>query len=106
MNADGTKLSKRQGDIKISHYRENNIFPLALLNFIVHSGGGFSKDLERHLKPKCYSIEELVNQVFVKFVVSFLKISSCRLINYKRRYVRQIIDLPKEKCVLIKNKNR
>ncbi|KAJ8920758.1 hypothetical protein NQ315_004898, partial [Exocentrus adspersus] len=57
MNADGTKLSKRQGDIKISHYREINVFPLALLNFIVHSGGGFTKDAERHLKPKCYTFE-------------------------------------------------
>lgn len=63
MNPDGTKLSKRQGDIKISHYRENHILPMALINFIVHSGGGFTKDLERLLKPKCYSIEELVDQV-------------------------------------------
>ncbi|CAG9771450.1 unnamed protein product [Ceutorhynchus assimilis] len=62
MNPDGTKLSKRQGDIKISSYRENHIFPLALLNFIVNSGGGFEKDQERHLKPKCYTIQELSNQ--------------------------------------------
>lgn len=63
MNTDGTKLSKRQGDIKISYYRDNHIFPLALINFIVHSGGGFAKDLERHLKPKCYTLEELTDQV-------------------------------------------
>ncbi|VEN35936.1 unnamed protein product [Callosobruchus maculatus] len=62
MNADGTKLSKRQGDVKISYYRENGIFPLALLNFIVHSGGGFSKDLQRHVKPKCYTVNELAEQ--------------------------------------------
>lgn len=71
MNTDGTKLSKRQGDIKISYYRDNNIFPLALLNFIVNSGGGFSKNLERHLKPKCYTIEELTEQVYL------LKILNC-----------------------------
>lgn len=63
MNADGTKLSKRQGDIRIGSYRENHIFPLALLNFIVNSGGGFEKDQEKFLKPKCYTIEELCDQV-------------------------------------------
>lgn len=63
MNADGTKLSKRQGDIKISSYREKHVFPLALLNFIVQSGGGFAKDLEKNVKPKCHTIEELSKQV-------------------------------------------
>ncbi|KAJ8941090.1 hypothetical protein NQ314_010495 [Rhamnusium bicolor] len=62
MNVDGTKLSKRQGDIRVSHYKENHIFPLALINFIVQSGGGFTKDLERNIKPRCYSIEDLSNQ--------------------------------------------
>lgn len=63
MNQDGTKLSKRQGDIKISYYREKGIFPLALLNFITHSGGGFAKDSEKHLKPVCYNLDELTQQV-------------------------------------------
>lgn len=63
MNSDGTKLSKRQGDIKISYYRDRGVFPLALINFITHSGGGFSKDSERFLQPKCYSLEELIDQV-------------------------------------------
>lgn len=63
MNSDGTKLSKRQGDIKISHYRDKGIFPLALINFITQSGGGFTKDLERYLKPTCYSMQELIDQV-------------------------------------------
>lgn len=65
MNADGTKLSKRQGDIKISSYRDKGIIPLALLNFITHSGGGFTKDSERHLKPTIYSMEELTEQVCI-----------------------------------------
>lgn len=66
MNADGTKLSKRQRDIKISSYRDKGIFPLALINFITHSGGGFTKDAERHLKPMCYSMEELIDQVCIQ----------------------------------------
>ncbi|CAH0557037.1 unnamed protein product [Brassicogethes aeneus] len=75
LNADGTKLSKRQGDIKISSYKEENIFPLALVNFIVQSGGGFSKDLEKNVRPKCHTIEELASQ----FDITKLKNHSGRL---------------------------
>lgn len=60
MNADGSKLSKRQGDIRIGSYRDSHVFPLALLNFIVISGGGFGKT---QLKPQCYTIDQLSQQV-------------------------------------------
>lgn len=61
MNSDGTKLSKRQGDIQISNYKENGIFPQALINFVISSGGGFN--FEQGLKMKCYSMNELKEQV-------------------------------------------
>lgn len=61
MNADGSKLSKRQGDIRIGSYRDSHVFPLALLNFIVISGGGFDKPQS---KPQCYTIDQLSQQVF------------------------------------------
>lgn len=70
LNPDGTKLSKRQNDIKISHYRESGIFPLALMNFIVNSGGGFQKDLERGVKPRCFTLEELARQFSVQGINS------------------------------------
>ncbi|KAJ0181457.1 hypothetical protein K1T71_003542 [Dendrolimus kikuchii] len=41
VNADGTKLSKRQSDVKVEDYRNKYIFPLALVNYITLSGGGF-----------------------------------------------------------------
>ncbi|KAL4707165.1 hypothetical protein ACJJTC_018900 [Scirpophaga incertulas] len=41
VNADGTKLSKRQSDVKVEDYRNKGIFPLALVNYITLSGGGF-----------------------------------------------------------------
>ncbi|EFA03776.2 putative glutamate--tRNA ligase, mitochondrial-like Protein [Tribolium castaneum] len=62
MNPDGSKLSKRQGDIRIGHYRDLGIFPLALINFITNSGGGFEKDSEQNVKPKCYTMDELARQ--------------------------------------------
>lgn len=70
LNADGTKLSKRQNDIRISHYRESGIFPLALINFIVNSGGGFRKDQERGVKPQCFTMEELAEQFSVENINS------------------------------------
>lgn len=63
LNSDGTKLSKRQNDIKISHFRENGIFPLALLNYVVDAGGGFEKDLLQNVKLKIYTADELASQV-------------------------------------------
>ncbi|XP_049887798.1 probable glutamate--tRNA ligase, mitochondrial [Pectinophora gossypiella] len=41
VNSDGTKLSKRQCDVRVEDYRRNGIFPLALVNYITLSGGGF-----------------------------------------------------------------
>lgn len=65
LNSDGTKLSKRQNDIKISHFRESGIFPLALLNYVVNAGGGFEKDLQQNVKMKIHTIDELANQVCI-----------------------------------------
>ncbi|XP_055606334.1 probable glutamate--tRNA ligase, mitochondrial isoform X2 [Uranotaenia lowii] len=45
MNANGSKLSKRQKDVQLDHYRKMGIFPQALLNFITQSGGGFDRNL-------------------------------------------------------------
>lgn len=70
MNSDGSKLSKRQNDIRISHYKESGIFPLALVNFIVNSGGGFQKDLERGARPKCFTLNELAQQFNVEKINS------------------------------------
>ncbi|XP_021209062.1 probable glutamate--tRNA ligase, mitochondrial [Bombyx mori] len=41
VNSDGTKLSKRQSDVKVEDYRNKGILPLALVNYITLSGGGF-----------------------------------------------------------------
>ncbi|XP_053600862.1 nondiscriminating glutamyl-tRNA synthetase EARS2, mitochondrial [Plodia interpunctella] len=41
INSDGTKLSKRQGDVTVEDYKKKGTFPLALVNYITLSGGGF-----------------------------------------------------------------
>lgn len=61
LNADGSKLSKRQGDIKIESFRKQGIFPLALLNYVIGAGGGFYKETEN--KNHLYSYQELIKKV-------------------------------------------
>ncbi|GAB0093048.1 Glutamyl-tRNA synthetase [Sergentomyia squamirostris] len=73
MNPDGSKLSKRQGDIQIDFYRKKGIFPIALINYIVQAGGGFAINPSERLK--IHSLEELVE----KFDISRVNSHSSRL---------------------------
>lgn len=68
MNSDGSKLSKRQNDIRIDNYRQRGIFPQALLNFIIQSGGGFTKDETGALQ--CHQMPELIKRFDIKLVNS------------------------------------
>uniref|UniRef100_A0A1A9W3A8 Nondiscriminating glutamyl-tRNA synthetase EARS2, mitochondrial n=1 Tax=Glossina brevipalpis TaxID=37001 RepID=A0A1A9W3A8_9MUSC len=60
INADGTKLSKRQGDIGIRHLRDKGYFPMALLNYVISAGGGFPH--EQFSKPTIQDMNELVGK--------------------------------------------
>lgn len=64
LNADGTKLSKRQDDIRVDFYRKGGIFPIALINYITHAGGGFEREQGT---PECYSYADLIKQVQFNF---------------------------------------
>lgn len=44
MNRDGSKLSKRQGDIYIQRYQTDGVLPEALLDIITHCGSGFNSN--------------------------------------------------------------
>lgn len=54
LNADRTKLSKRQGDVAVEDYRAKGFLPEALVNFIALLGWNVSGDREM------YSLEDLV----------------------------------------------
>lgn len=60
VNADGTKLSKRQGDIGIQQFRERGYFPTALMNYIISAGGGFEH--RPNAKPQVHTMTELAEQ--------------------------------------------
>ena len=79
MNADGSKLSKRQDDIRVDFYRQNEIFPIALINYITQAGGGF----EREQGPQeCYTYEDLIKQVFSFFFKKTINFQLLHLIKF------------------------
>ncbi|XP_017128289.1 probable glutamate--tRNA ligase, mitochondrial [Drosophila elegans] len=68
VNADGTKLSKRQGDIGIQHFRQRGYFPQALINYVVSAGGGFEH--KANAKQQLLSMQELFEQFHIERVNS------------------------------------
>ncbi|XP_073840447.1 putative glutamate--tRNA ligase, mitochondrial [Musca autumnalis] len=68
VNSDGTKLSKRQGDIGIKNFRDKGYFPIALLNYVVSAGGGFPH--EQFSKPKVHTLSDLSEKFNIKKVNS------------------------------------
>ncbi|XP_067296528.1 nondiscriminating glutamyl-tRNA synthetase EARS2, mitochondrial isoform X2 [Pseudorasbora parva] len=44
LNRDGTKLSKRQGQIFLQRFREQGVLPESLLDLITHAGSGFNNN--------------------------------------------------------------
>ncbi|GAB6031296.1 hypothetical protein CHUAL_009093 [Chamberlinius hualienensis] len=55
INSDGSKLSKRQGDVHVEDYRTKGYFPEAVVNFVTYCGGGFGAMGKTQLN----SLEEL-----------------------------------------------
>ncbi|XP_046833302.1 probable glutamate--tRNA ligase, mitochondrial isoform X1 [Vespa crabro] len=62
LNSDGSKLSKRQDGIRIDSFRNSNIFPLALLNYVTQAGGGFIRNSDVQI----YTYEHLIKQFDIK----------------------------------------
>ena len=73
MNADGSKLSKRQNDIKLDFYREKGFFPQALINYITQAGGGFNREPSKRLN--CFDMHQLKS----KFDINRINANSSRL---------------------------
>lgn len=73
MNSDGSKLSKRQNDIKLEYYRSMGYFPQTLLNYITQAGGGFNRSPDENLR--FYQMHELTQ----KFDINRINSNSSRL---------------------------
>lgn len=68
MNADGSKLSKRQNDIKLEFYRNKGVFPEALINYITQAGGGFDRKPDE--RTFCYDMSDLIKKFDIKRINS------------------------------------
>lgn len=64
LNEDGTKLSKRHGDMTVESYRRKGICPQALINFLTTCGGGFIKDKNTNT-VELKSISDLTKMVLI-----------------------------------------
>ncbi|XP_042237245.1 probable glutamate--tRNA ligase, mitochondrial isoform X2 [Homarus americanus] len=71
VNRDGSKLSKRQDDLHIEHYRDQGYSPEAVLNFVTDIGGGF--------EGKEHNVLLTIEELSEKFNLARLTKNSCRL---------------------------
>ncbi|KAI5617731.1 putative glutamate--tRNA ligase, mitochondrial precursor [Silurus asotus] len=87
LNPDGTKLSKRQGDIYISHFIQQGALPEALLNLITHCGSGFNSNrIGRNLK-------ELIGEFNISKVVTHSAVLDLKkLPDFNRVHLQQRIE--------------
>ncbi|KAF6207077.1 hypothetical protein GE061_018316 [Apolygus lucorum] len=70
LNSDGTKFSKRQGDLSIKALRQEGILPRALVNFVLQAGSGFDAQVNN-----TSSMEDLISS----FQIDKISTNSCRL---------------------------
>ncbi|XP_012278507.1 probable glutamate--tRNA ligase, mitochondrial [Orussus abietinus] len=90
LNSDGSKLSKRQGDVRVDAYREQGIFPLALVNYITHAGGGFNR---KNDGQHCYSYSELIKQFDVNLInVNSTKLWPEKLLEFNKLELLQLLE--------------
>ncbi|KAG8333307.1 Glutamyl-tRNA synthetase [Homalodisca vitripennis] len=73
LNSDGTKLSKRQGDVTVKYYKSSGVFPRALMNFVTFSGGGFHRDNSDQVRS--LSMDQLASE----FDAGLIGVASCRV---------------------------
>ncbi|EDW68590.1 nondiscriminating glutamyl-tRNA synthetase EARS2, mitochondrial [Drosophila virilis] len=102
VNADGTKLSKRQGDIGIKQFRERGYFPTALLNYIVSAGGGFEH--RPNAKPQLYSIPQLAAEFRLERVNAHPSRLNAELLNdYNQLEIKARLAVPQSRLQLVEH---
>jgi glutamyl-tRNA synthetase len=79
LNSDGTKLSKRQDDIRLEYFRKQGFYPEAIIGLLCLVGGGFSSSID--IQQNLYSLSELAKSVLIKkisclFFFYFVELSS------------------------------
>ncbi|XP_067645801.1 nondiscriminating glutamyl-tRNA synthetase EARS2, mitochondrial-like [Eurosta solidaginis] len=101
VNADGTKLSKRQGDIGIRHFRDKGYFPEAVINYVVSAGGGFEHTLgEKH---QIYTLNELAEKFSMERVNSHPSRLNPDLLNhFNQLHILKMLESPTDTQYLVR----
>ncbi|KAM9454931.1 nondiscriminating glutamyl-tRNA synthetase EARS2, mitochondrial isoform 2-T2 [Clarias gariepinus] len=87
LNPDGSKLSKRQGDIYISHFRQQGALPEALLDLITNCGSGFNSNRIGR------SLDELISEFNVSKIVTHSAVLDLKkLPEFNRVHLQQHIE--------------
>ena len=87
LNADRSKLSKRQGDVAVEDYRDKGILPQALVNFVAMLGWNKGDDQE------IFSLEELCEYFTLERVTKAGAVFDLNKLNWMNgQYVRQMSE--------------
>lgn len=71
MNKDGTKLSKRQNDIRIDYYKDNGYYSETILNYLSTIGGGFGRKEDNAINK----LEDLIKW----FDINKINVNNCKI---------------------------
>ncbi|XP_026214874.1 probable glutamate--tRNA ligase, mitochondrial isoform X2 [Anabas testudineus] len=95
MNKDGTKLSKRQGDIFIQSFQRDGVLPAALLDITTNCGSGFNTNRMGR------RIDELISEFNPSKITTHSALLDLdKLPEFNRNHLQQQIE-DEEQCLLL-----
>ncbi|XP_071793374.1 uncharacterized protein [Asterias amurensis] len=96
LNRDGSKLSKRQGDIYVQHFKDAGFLPEALVNFITFCGSGFQENREMR------NMQQLIQQFSLSQVSTHSAVLDMDLLpDVNRSHMIHLLTNQKGRCRLI-----
>ncbi|XP_043567621.1 probable glutamate--tRNA ligase, mitochondrial [Chiloscyllium plagiosum] len=96
LNKDGSKLSKRQGDLFIQNFSQNGVLPEALLDIVTNCGSGFSGNRLGRM------LEELISEFDVtKITTHSALLDLDKLPEFNRMHLLQRIECANSRQQLV-----
>ncbi|XP_006071235.4 probable glutamate--tRNA ligase, mitochondrial isoform X2 [Bubalus bubalis] len=96
LNRDGSKLSKRQGDIFLEHFAATGFLPDALLDIITNCGSGFAENQMGRTLP------ELITQFDLSRVTCHSALLDLeKLPEFNRLHLRRLVGDETQRCQLV-----
>lgn len=89
VNEDGSKLSKRNDSVSISHYKSGDVFPMSLLAWLANLGSSFASGAK---PPR--TVEDVADALTFKFTRGGIKLNYPKLAHYNSKYRDVLLKLP------------